>query len=75
VNFRFQINLEILLFYSYECMRVPESLTRWLKCVKWSSRDDVLEVKELIILNILNLFIPIRLIKLLKIGQQKISIH
>ncbi len=28
----------------YECMRVPESLPRWLKCVKWSNRDDVLEV-------------------------------
>ena len=26
-------------------MRVPESLPRWLKCVKWSNRDDVLEVE------------------------------
>ena len=27
-------------------MRVPESLPRWLKCVKWSNRDDVLVVEE-----------------------------
>lgn len=32
-------------FARYECMRVPESLPRWLKCVKWSNRDDVLEVE------------------------------
>ena len=32
----------------YECMRVPESLPRWLKCVKWSNRDDILQVEQAI---------------------------
>jgi hypothetical protein len=34
----------------YECMRVPESLPRWLKCVKWWNRDDVLEVKQVLLI-------------------------
>ena len=31
----------------YECMRIPESLPRWLKCVKWSNRDDILQVNQM----------------------------
>ncbi|CAF4555725.1 unnamed protein product [Rotaria sp. Silwood1] len=32
----------------YECMRVPESLPRWLKCVKWSNHDNVLEAYKIV---------------------------
>ena len=29
-------------------MRVPESLPRWLKCVKWSNRDHILEAYKVV---------------------------
>ncbi|CAF4364062.1 unnamed protein product, partial [Adineta steineri] len=32
----------------YECMHVPEALPRWLKCVNWSKRDDVLEAYKVV---------------------------
>lgn len=32
----------------YECMRVPESLPRWLKCVKWSNREHILEAYKVV---------------------------
>ncbi|UJR15173.1 hypothetical protein I4U23_002134 [Adineta vaga] len=32
----------------YECMHVPEALPRWLKCVKWSNREDVLEAYKIV---------------------------
>ena len=34
--------------FSYECMRVPESLPRWLKCVKWSNREHILEAYKVV---------------------------